>query len=112
MSNLADEQAQVELETIETQQEVVMGEALTRLMENPDFNTVVMEGYLKDKVLASVSMLAHNSTIVSGKRPLVMEDLVAASNLNVFFKMVMDRYISAVTPEPDEEDFQEDEELN
>ena len=38
-----------------------------------------------------------------------MEDLVAISNLQAFFKMVMDRYVSAVAPEFNEDDFDEEE---
>jgi len=87
-----------ELETIETEHHVVMGEALGRLRNNPDFKMVIENGYLKEKVLASVSMLAVPQISETGKRPGVMEDLISASNLQFFLSMVEDFYEAAKDP--------------
>lgn len=82
------EQEEHELETISVEHHRVMGEALERLEKNPDFKLVIQEGYLKDKVLASVSLLAVPQISDQGKRPGVFEDLIAASNLQYFFQAV------------------------
>ncbi len=86
------------LETIEIEHHLQMGEALNRLRENPDFQKVIMEGYLKDKVLASVSMLAVPQIAEQNRRPGVMEDLISASNLQYFFQMVDNFYEGAKNP--------------
>jgi len=77
---------------------IVMGQALNRLQSNPDFQAVIMNGYLKEKVLASVSMLAVPQVKQRGERPDIMEDLVASSNLKFYFKMIEDRYTGAIDP--------------
>lgn len=97
MSN-PDLQEAIELETIEINHHLDMGEALNRLRSNPDFQKVIMDGYLKDKVLASVSMLAVPAVSDHGKRPGVMEDLISASNLQYFFQMVDNFYEGAKNP--------------
>ncbi len=94
MSN--PEQEAIELETIEIEHHRTMGEALNRLRQNPDFQTVIMDGYLKDKVLASVSMLAVPQISEQNRRPGVMEDLISASNLQYFFQMI-DQFYAGVT---------------
>lgn len=81
-------QEQVELETINTEHNLLMGEALDRLRKNPDFKTVIENGYLKEKVLASVSLLAVPQISDQGRRPGVMEDLISASNLQYFFIVI------------------------
>lgn len=91
---------QEELLSIEqaTDHNIKMGEALNRLHKNEDFQTLIVEGYLKDKVQASVSLLAVPQIKQSGGRPDIMEDLVAASNLSYFFIMVENAYEAAVDP--------------
>ncbi len=86
------------LETIEIEHHLKMGEALNRLRENPDFQLVIENGYLNQKVLASVSMLAVPQISEQGKRPGVMEDLISASNLQYFFKMIDNFYEGAKNP--------------
>lgn len=110
MSNLQDEQAQLkelELETIVTDHHISMGEDLNWLRNTPQFKRVVMEGYLRDKALDSVSMLADPNVIKNGERALIMEDLVASSNLAYFFMMVDNQYAGALNSV---EDFEEGEE--
>lgn len=92
---------QEELHTITTEQAehaVVVGEALKRLKQNPDFKTVIEQEYLESKVLSSVSLLAEPRTKQQGRRPDVMEDLVAASNLQFFFLMVEQNHRAATSP--------------
>lgn len=93
-----NEQQAADLETAEMNHHVEMGEALKRLRENKDFQTVIMEGYLKDKVLASVSLLGVPQISEQGKRPGVMEDLVSASNLQYFFQQIDAFYLGATEP--------------
>ncbi len=93
----------------ETDHAIKMGEALKRLRENKDFKDLILDGYLRDKVLASVSLLAVPQIKSQGRRPDIMEDMVAASNLQFFFQMVDDAYIGAVDPVLSDE---EEEELN
>lgn len=82
----------------ELEHHLTMGEALHRLYKNPDFQKVIMEGYLKDKVLASVSLLGVPQISENGKRSGVMEDLVSASNLQFFFRQVEQFYEGAKQP--------------
>jgi hypothetical protein len=96
MSN--SEQDQIELETASLEHAIVMGEAWKRLQRNGDFKRIITEGYLKDKVLASVSLLAVPQIKQRGERPEVMEDLVAASNLQYFFKVIEHQYEGAMNP--------------
>ena len=110
---MSDIQEQVELETIETTQDLVMGEAWLRLQENPDFQTVIIEGYLKDKVLSSVSLLAVPQIKQEGRRPDIMEDLIAASNLKYHFKTIEHFYEGAKNPTlSDEEEAELEAEMN
>ena len=83
-----DNQTQEELETIETQHYADMKQALERLEKNPDFKLVILDGYMKDKALDAVSLLAEPAIKAQGQRPDLMEDLVATSNLGYHFKMI------------------------
>ena len=89
----------IELETAELEQYVVMGEALERLRKNPDWNLVIEEGYLKDKPLASVSLLAVPQVQAEGRRPGLIEDLISCSNLNYFFGMI-EQFHAGATADP------------
>lgn len=97
-------QEELELETIEQEHHLEMGEALNRLRENPDFQKVILDGYCKDKALASVSLLAVPQIAEHGRRPGVMEDLVSVSNLQYFFKMIDQFYEGAKHPTLSEEE--------
>jgi len=77
-----------ELETTENQYWVDMHEALKRLETNRDFKMVVLEGYFKDRAINGVSMLAEPSVKQQGQRADIMEDMVAISNLQYYFKMI------------------------
>lgn len=96
MSNPEKEQA--ELMSIQLDHVVEMGEALKRLQRNGDFKKIITNGYLKNKVLASVSLLGVPQIQAEGKRPMVMEDLVAASNLQFFLRMIENDYEATKNP--------------
>lgn len=98
MSNPTTEQEALELETQSLEHAIMMGEAWQRLQRNADFKKIIMKGYLEDKVLASVSMLAVPQVIQRGERTHVMEDLVAASNLQFFFRWIENQYAAAKNP--------------
>lgn len=97
---------QDELLTVEDDRnhDIEMGEALERLRKNPDFKKVILEGYLEGKVLASVSLLAVPAIKQQGQRQDVMEDLIAASNLQYFFMMVDNAFEGAKDPILSEEE--------
>lgn len=82
----------------EVEHAIKIGKALKRLQDNDDFKTLILEGYLKEKALASVSMLSVPQIKESGKRPDIIEDLVASSNLSYFLIMVENAYIEATDP--------------
>ena len=63
-------------------------DALERLERNADYKAIVLDGYIKDKALDSVSMLAHPSVKSQGQRGDVMEDLVAISNFQYYVFMI------------------------
>lgn len=81
-------QEEVELEMVENKQWVSRYEALQRLEKNPDFINVISEGYIRDRALNGVSMLANEGVKRQGQRPDVMEMLVSVSNLQDYFKML------------------------
>ena len=67
---------------------VQQAEALERLERNDDFKKVVLEGYLRDKALRGVSLLAHDGTKRAGARTDVMEALIAVSSLEDHFHTI------------------------
>jgi hypothetical protein len=91
---------QEELLTVEAQTEhaLVMGRALEELNKCPNFQKLILEGYLKEKVLASTSLLAVPQIKAAGQRPDVMEDLISASNLSFFLQTVQTDFEGALDP--------------
>lgn len=81
-------QEEVELEMVENQQWISRWEALQRLEKNPDFINVISEGYIRDRAINGVSMLANEGVKRQGQRPDVMEMLVAVSTLQDYFRMI------------------------
>jgi hypothetical protein len=99
--------AEVELEMAEMDHHVKMGEALNRLRQNEDFKTLILHGYLEQSVLAKVSLLAVDQIKQQGRRPDIMEDLIAASNLQNFFLMIDNFYEGAKNPAMSDEELEE-----
>lgn len=69
------------LETTDTAYWADMLDSLERLQHNPDFQKVINKGYLQEKALNGVSLLARDDVKKRGERPDVMEELVAISAL-------------------------------
>lgn len=91
-------QNEVELETVEMDHHLEMGEALERLRKNPDFQKVILEGYCEQKALASVSLLAVPQVKERGERGDIMEDLVSISNFQYYMMMIDNFYEGAKNP--------------
>jgi hypothetical protein len=92
----------IELETVEQEHHLIMGEALERLRKNSDFQMVIVDGYLKEKALASVSLLAVPQE--RERRVGIMEDLIAGSNLGYWMNVVEHFYEGAKNPILSEEE--------
>ena len=80
---------QDEVLNVESQYWVDKADALKRLMGNADFKSVILDGYFKDKVINSVGLLANEGIKRAGQRPDLMEELVAVSQLQYYFKMIL-----------------------
>ena len=81
MNNLSDQQ----LLEVENQYWVDLWAALERLKQNKDFQKVILEGYFKDRAVNGVSLLAQEAIVSSGRRPAIIEDLIAISHLEDYF---------------------------
>lgn len=80
---------QEEVLNVESQYWVDKADALKRLMGNADFKSVILDGYFKDKAVNGVSLLANEGIKRAGQRPDIMEMLVAVSQLQDYFKMIL-----------------------
>lgn len=90
-----------ELLTIENSYWVELWNSLERLKSNEDFKKVILEGYLKDKAIKGVSLLATDFVKKNSLRADVMEQLVAISNLEDYFITVENL---GTVPEVDEDE--------
>ena len=88
MSAINQEQTDTQLEEIENQYWIDQCKDLEELENNPQFKNVILEGYFKDRALDSVSLLGTDYIRQSGKRPEVMEVLVAISILQDHFATI------------------------
>lgn len=91
-----------ELLMVENEYWVTMNNALEKLKQNKDFQTVILDGYFKDKAINGVSLLAQDAVIESGRRSAVMEDLIAISSLEDYFITIEN--LGTIPPEEEEED--------
>ncbi|CUU90637.1 hypothetical protein [Campylobacter hyointestinalis] len=94
----------LEAETLATKDNsyfIELHKALLRLESNPDFQKVILDGFLKQKALDSVSLLARPDVKKRGERSEIMEDLIAISNFSYYLDMV---HILGESKEYDEED--------
>jgi hypothetical protein len=99
------------LETVDLDQDVVLGEAYARLQKNPDFKLLILDHVIKKRSRDLVTLLAHQATTAQGNRPKVMEDLVAISNLEYelgriahFYAVAIDDQIDPVDDDEEGED--------
>jgi len=72
----------------ENQYWIQMCKDLEGLEKDERFQRVILDGYFKDKAINQVSLLATDYIRRSGKRPEVMEELVAISALQDFFATI------------------------
>ncbi len=77
-----------QLESIDVSPLVAMLESLERLEKNKDFQRVILDGYIKEKALDSVSLLGNPAIRQRGERVNVMEDLNAISALQYHLSMI------------------------
>lgn len=71
-----------------TEEKIQMVEALERLEKNRDFQKVILEGYMKDEVLRANSLLANHTIKAQGKRPDIIEMLVAVSTFGEYLETI------------------------
>ena len=83
------------LETIEINSWIELDKSIDRLFENKDFQKVILDGYFKEKALGAVSCLSEPGFIERNQRGSLMEELVAISNLQYYFKMIRNFAASA-----------------
>lgn len=62
--------------------------SLERLERNDDFQKVFLNGYIKDRAVDAVSLLARGDVKAQGKRPDIMEYLVGISQFQDFMQTV------------------------
>ena len=82
---------QEDLAYIETEVWAKRYKALEQLHKNKDFQTLILEGFFRDRAVDGVSLLAHQHTIDSGTRGQIMEQLVAISHLQDYFRVVVNQ---------------------
>lgn len=90
-----------ELLETDTTVNVRMWEALDRLQKTDDFKLVFDKGYLTDKAVDGVSLLATDYVIDNNLRSRVMESLIAISHLRDYFHTI--EALGNVEPDYDEE---------
>lgn len=75
--------------TIEQCKEVVeRGKSLERLLNNPDFNSLIMKDYMERESHRLTLLLADPACESAQGRENVMRDLSAIAQLNAFFRTV------------------------
>lgn len=67
---------------------IQMLEALERLENNKDFQKIILDGYMKDEVLRLSSLLANSTIKTQGKRPDIMEMLIAISTFGEYMNTI------------------------
>ena len=88
MSAINQEQTDTQLEEIENQYWIDQNESLAILENDKHFQRVILDGYFKERALDSVSLLGTDYIKQAGKRPEVMEVLVAISILQDHFATI------------------------
>lgn len=78
-------QTNAEIESVSNVYWVEQAEALARLEKNEDFKKVILDGYFKDFPINQTSLLATEHVRANGLRTVIMEQLVAVSNLEDHF---------------------------
>lgn len=94
------DRVETELEYADRTHNIQMFEALDRLHSNEDFQKVILEGYFQNEPVRITGLLATDYIRNSGMRPVLMEQLVAISNLQDYFKTI----VNLGSPVQDEDD--------
>ena len=79
-----------------------LNDDLTALENDEKFQRLILNSYFKDFVCNQVSMLSHDYTRQQGTRPVLMEQLVAVSGLQDYFRTV--KQLGTIMVEDDEAD--------
>jgi hypothetical protein len=103
MNNLDQENEQ--LFTVENEYWVKLAEDLESLKKDRRFQNLILNAYFKDKAINGVSLLANEAIIEQGKRPAIIESLVAISHLEDFLITVEN--LGTVTIDDEDSDDQE-----
>ena len=73
-------------------QRIAKADALNRLLKNPDFNSVFVEGYVKDYAVRVVGLLGDSSLNLSGnkahEREEIQESLVGVARFQTYIRTV------------------------
>lgn len=97
-----------QLKQVDASYWVEQSEALEKLMNDPNFKKVILEGYLKDKAVDGVSLLASDYAKNSGKRTDIMEGLIAISSLEDHFITIKNLGMAVKQDELDEAEADEE----
>lgn len=83
------EQAQHQISVDQAKASVERGVALERLRNNPDFQKIVMEGYLKDEAIRLVHALKEPSMKDEASQILLHKEMEAVASLGAHFNYVL-----------------------
>lgn len=67
---------------------VAMGDALGRLMKNPDFKLLILDGYLKDEAVRLVHAKANPACQRADIQAAIVKDIDAIGSLDQYFRTV------------------------
>lgn len=74
-------------------QRIDRADALNRLLENPDFNLVFLDGYVKDYAVRVVGLLGDSSLNLSGdkvtQREEIQENLIGVARFQAYIRTVL-----------------------
>ena len=74
-------------------QRIDRADALNRLLKNPDFNLVFLDGYVKDYAVRVVGLLGDSSLNLSGdkvtQREEIQENLIGVARFQAYIRTVL-----------------------
>jgi hypothetical protein len=79
---------QIEITIEDCKVVVERGKALQRLLENPDFNSIIMKGYMEREAHRLTLMLADPACETVQGRENIVRDLSAIAQLNAHFRTI------------------------
>jgi hypothetical protein len=88
MSNLANDLENAELVSVDNGYWVAMKNSYTTLQSKQAFNTLVVDGYIKEKTAELVQALIDPYVVQNGLRTKVLEQLVAVARLKEYFHTI------------------------